>query len=70
MLIYSDTASAVDLPFIQAKQTEEGRQMILLTLPYFRSLSFQVIVKKTFSFVFRSIPTYLCCLLVESNIEP
>lgn len=32
-LIYSDTAMLVDLLFIQAKQTEEGRQIVLLTLP-------------------------------------
>lgn len=51
VLIYSDTALVVDLPFIQPKQTEEGRQMILLTLV--RSLhSFQVIVEKPSPFFF------------------
>lgn len=33
VLIYSDTAMLVDLLFTQAKQTEEGRRIILLTLP-------------------------------------
>lgn len=33
VLIYSDTAMLVDLLFIQAKQTEEGRRIVLLPLP-------------------------------------
>lgn len=33
MLIYSDTTKVVDVPFIQAEQTEQGRKIILLTLP-------------------------------------
>lgn len=32
-LIYSDAATPVDLQIIQAKQTEEARQIFLLTLP-------------------------------------
>lgn len=33
VLIYSDTAMLVDLLFTQAKQTEEGRRIVLFTLP-------------------------------------
>ena len=33
VLIYSDTAMLVDLLFIQAKQTELGRRLVLLPLP-------------------------------------
>lgn len=32
-LIYSDAAMLVDVLFIRAKQTEQGRQIVLLTLP-------------------------------------
>lgn len=33
VLIYSDTAMLVVLLFIQAMQTQKGREIVLLTLP-------------------------------------
>lgn len=71
-LIYSDTAMLVDLLFIQAKQTKEGRKIVLLTLPSLFKASTPSGVhgdtcSQTFSF-YTSTITFVP-LAVENNIK-